>query len=146
MERKANSAIVPMCGRCGYELRGLRVEEKCPECGTDVWASSPLLTDPGVIRARKAATFGRLGACCVLAPVGVFVLVIGWFIFLPALLVSALIAAITAICLARRGDSSAGIAALEARRRSTEARSLGWFTVAVILLCVFAFLALLLGS
>jgi len=82
----------------------------------------------------------------VLAPVGVFVLVIGWFIFLPALLVSALISAIMAIGLARRADAAEGIAAREARRRSTEARSLAWFTIAVILLCVIAFVAWLLGG
>jgi hypothetical protein len=24
------------CGQCGYNLRGLRPEGRCPECGTDV--------------------------------------------------------------------------------------------------------------
>lgn len=26
------------CWKCGYDLRGLQVTDKCPECGTPVWS------------------------------------------------------------------------------------------------------------
>lgn len=28
----------PRCWKCGYDLTGLRVDELCPECGTNIWS------------------------------------------------------------------------------------------------------------
>jgi hypothetical protein len=35
------------CRRCGYDVRGLRADGKCPECGTDLWLTILHVTDPG---------------------------------------------------------------------------------------------------
>jgi hypothetical protein len=33
--------VHPRCWKCGYELSGIRVDGKCPECGTDIWSRPP---------------------------------------------------------------------------------------------------------
>jgi predicted RNA-binding Zn-ribbon protein involved in translation (DUF1610 family) len=32
---------IPRCWKCGYELSGIRVDGKCPECGIDIWSRPP---------------------------------------------------------------------------------------------------------
>lgn len=36
----------PRCWKCGYELTGLQVTDRCPECATPVW-STPTGAPPG---------------------------------------------------------------------------------------------------
>ncbi len=33
--------IRPQCWKCGYELAGIRVDGRCPECGTEIWSGPP---------------------------------------------------------------------------------------------------------
>src|SRR5690606_22835141 len=34
------------CARCAYDLRGLSVEGRCPECGLHVWVTLRHIVDP----------------------------------------------------------------------------------------------------
>jgi len=38
------------CRRCGYDLRGLRADGKCPECGMHIWATVLSTVDPAASR------------------------------------------------------------------------------------------------
>jgi hypothetical protein len=38
------------CRRCGYDLRGLRADGKCPECGLHIWATVLSTIDPAASR------------------------------------------------------------------------------------------------
>ncbi len=38
------------CRRCGYNLRGLKVGGKCPECGLDAWETVLSVVDPAASR------------------------------------------------------------------------------------------------
>lgn len=59
-ERRHVPKVVPFCSRCGYELTGLRADEKCPECAAaDPRVYRPLRESP----ARAAAL-----NLCVLVP------------------------------------------------------------------------------
>lgn len=41
------------CQRCGYELRGLSADGRCPECGLDIWFTIQHLIDPTASRLPK---------------------------------------------------------------------------------------------
>lgn len=41
------------CQRCGYELRGLRADGRCPECGLEIWSTVQHLIDPTASRLPK---------------------------------------------------------------------------------------------
>jgi hypothetical protein len=34
------------CRKCGYDLRGLRADSRCPECGLEIWTSVEHTVDP----------------------------------------------------------------------------------------------------
>lgn len=34
------------CRKCGYDLRGLQADSRCPECGLEIWASIEHTVDP----------------------------------------------------------------------------------------------------
>jgi hypothetical protein len=39
--------VAPLhCTRCGYNLRGVPVDHRCPECGLEVWATVTHVVDP----------------------------------------------------------------------------------------------------
>lgn len=38
------------CRRCGYDLRGLQADGRCPECGLDIWSSVLSTVDPAASR------------------------------------------------------------------------------------------------
>ncbi|MEL6329303.1 MAG: hypothetical protein AAFR38_06545 [Planctomycetota bacterium] len=59
-----------MCWNCGYDLTGLRVEERCPECGTPVWSGRPVqrvLAD-----ANAARTWGTIAIILFFVVLGPF--------------------------------------------------------------------------
>lgn len=41
------------CARCAYDIRGLPVEGRCPECGLEVWVTLRHLVDPAASRLPK---------------------------------------------------------------------------------------------
>ncbi len=48
----------PRCPGCQYELTGLRVEDRCPECGDPVWTDiEPRAIELGRIYARAESSF-----------------------------------------------------------------------------------------
>jgi len=72
----------PKCQSCGYELTGMRVEDRCPECGALVWSQSNQ-TPPTSGFAITSLVFGIVSICgCVLwgplsLPLGVTGVVFG---------------------------------------------------------------------
>lgn len=38
------------CRQCGYDLRGLRADSRCPECGLEIWSSVLSTVDPDASR------------------------------------------------------------------------------------------------
>lgn len=54
------------CGQCGYELRGRRVGEHCPECGWRIDAAGPAWCTPGDLRTLRQASRLAWIPCAVL--------------------------------------------------------------------------------
>lgn len=50
-------ATRPTCWSCGYELSGIRVDDRCPECGVAVW-SRPQGDAASISRAKHALGWG----------------------------------------------------------------------------------------
>src|SRR5438477_2160642 len=45
------TVITPIhCRQCGYYLRGLRADSRCPECGLEIWQSVLHTVDPAASR------------------------------------------------------------------------------------------------
>lgn len=130
--------LKPMCAKCGYELAGLRVEDKCPECGEWVWASAPSTTDSAARRAARALMWGRVAIGAALAPFAAFLLAIGWFITVPACVAVALVSGITAIIMSRRcrGLQEDRSARWDLRRKVQAAEVLGVMSILIIALAV----------
>jgi len=59
------------CRQCGYELRGLRADSQCPECGLSIWASVQHATDPEGGRLPRLRNPKRVGNA-------LFWLVVAW--------------------------------------------------------------------
>lgn len=49
----------PTCWKCGYNLSGVRVDGRCPECGTPIWSVPPAAA--GSSTATVALVLGILG-------------------------------------------------------------------------------------
>lgn len=49
---------IPTCWNCGYELRGLRVDDLCPECGKPIWSRPALDVSQLARDAGRALTWG----------------------------------------------------------------------------------------
>ena len=47
----------PTCWSCGYELSGMRVDDRCPECGVEIW-SRPIGDAASIKRAKHALGWG----------------------------------------------------------------------------------------
>ncbi len=134
----------PTCAKCGYDLAGLRVDDKCPECGGWVWSSAHSITDPVAERAARALAWGRIALGATLAPFAAFLLAIGWFITVPACVAVALVSGITAIVMSRRcrGLHEDRSVRWDLRRKVQAAEVL---SVMSILIIVFVGAALVLG-
>ncbi len=59
-----HSGAHPRCTSCGYELVGLRVEDRCPECGAPVWGSNTPKPTSGL--AVTSLVLGIISGVCVL--------------------------------------------------------------------------------
>lgn len=130
----------PTCAKCGYDLAGLRVDDKCPECGEWVWSSARSITDPVAERAAKALTWGRIAISATLAPFAAFLLAIGWFLTVPACAVIALVSGITAVAMSRRcrGLQEDRSARWDLRRKVQAAEVLGVMSILIIALALAA--------
>ncbi len=51
------TTTTPVCWNCSYELTGMRVESRCPECGVDIW-SQPKINPHLVKDAKNAMIWG----------------------------------------------------------------------------------------
>lgn len=51
-----------LCRRCSYDLRGLRLDRKCPECGLDAWLTILHLIDPAASKLPRIRNPRRVGA------------------------------------------------------------------------------------
>ncbi len=49
------------CRQCGYDLRGLRIDQRCPECGFMVWSSIVDAVDPAASRLPQLRNPRRVG-------------------------------------------------------------------------------------
>lgn len=50
----------PRCWSCGYDLTGLKVEDRCPECGIAIWDSHPRTLAEAPRQPDAAAPLGLL--------------------------------------------------------------------------------------
>lgn len=123
-----DDAPAPRCWRCGYDLTGMRIDDRCPECGIGVWTTPPVNK---VDRdAASSMTWGILAL--VLGTVGMPFLLIAMFVtcFFPWPAMPALIA-IPAVTKGHR----VGRAARSHRfsdtvtRRAKTGRVCGWIAV-----------------
>lgn len=134
--------IKPRCVKCGYDLAGLRVDDRCPECGEWVWSSAPSIADPIAKRAASALAWGRVAICASLAPFMAFFLAIGWFITIPACVVVAMISGISAVVMSRRcrrQQRELGMQCTAAARDVQSAERLGVYGILTIALAVAVF-------
>ncbi|MEM7623529.1 MAG: hypothetical protein AAF235_10055 [Planctomycetota bacterium] len=67
------------CWKCGYDLRGMGVDDACPECGNPVWSTPP--PDEAVADARSAMTWGIVSLVLFFACLGP----IAGFLAIPAI-------------------------------------------------------------
>lgn len=130
----------PACIKCGYDLAGLRVDDKCPECGEWVWSSAASIADPVATRAARALTWGRVALGATLAPFAAFLLAIGWFLTVPACMAIALVSGITAVVMSRRcrGLQEDRSARWDLRRKVQAAEVLGVMSILIIAVAVAA--------
>lgn len=130
----------PACIKCGYDLAGLRVDDKCPECGGWVWSSAHAIKDPVAEQAARALAWGRIALGATLAPFAAFLLAIGWFITVPACVAVALVSGITAVVMARRcrGLQEDRSVRWDLRRKVHAAEVLGVMSVLIIALALAA--------
>lgn len=93
----------PRCMDCGYDLSGLHVDERCPECGLLVWNSAGQLVKGPWARATSALTWARVGMCLTISPLTIgLALLIHPAVTIPLCLLSGLAMAIAAWIRARR--------------------------------------------
>lgn len=59
----------PTCWKCGYALTGLRVDSKCPECGTPIWGPRMGSTE-GDRLAGRILSWGIASLCLTFALLG----------------------------------------------------------------------------
>lgn len=62
----------PLCWNCGYDLSGLAIDTKCPECGTPVWSRPPAQpTDPDANRAMIWGIASLVASVACIGPIGI---------------------------------------------------------------------------
>lgn len=81
----------PLCRNCGYDLTGRRVEEVCPECGSDIWPTATELVAWARLRGKTLGDSTGLAVAAFLF----------WLVFPPLGLVLN-VAAVHGAWLARR--------------------------------------------
>lgn len=132
--------VNPTCAQCGYDLAGLRVEERCPECGLRVWGSSSAYAGPRQAEAASALRWSWLALACTLFPFAVLITYVGWFLVLPACAGMVILAAGTSLVKARRVRGTAPFASLpESLRASVKvATGMSWAAVSILALLIVA--------
>ena len=121
--------MTPTCWNCGYELVGLNVEDRCPECGTPVWSARP--PDRVASDAQSAMAWGIVSIVLFFVCIGPF----AGFVAIPAIIKSG-----RALAEVKAGRVPAGAA-----QGARAGQICGWITAAlsVGLVGVYALMVLL---
>ena len=78
---------IPSCWNCGYELTGMKVEDRCPECGVDVWSRPPTDFEKEMRTAKNALIWGVVAIVTFFACLGPFA---GFIAIVPLVMISSI--------------------------------------------------------